>query len=799
MNRFFNFFKALFHSSYQPPNELDSLQTLESENSELKKTAVALQQRNKEYELLLSGVKNHAIFILDTQGRVLSWNSGAEKLKGYRPEEIIGQPLDIFYTREQIQQHEPTKNLQRALAEGKYEVQGWRLKKDGTQFWAEIIYMALFDDQHQVYGYTKVVKDISEKRKADDQLLFLASIASNIQDPIISTDSAGNITRWNKAAELLLEWTSDEVIGKAGNKILNIDYLGTSRDAIVDSLKEKQYWHGEVVYHTKSGRPINVLVTASQLKDSENNVIGNLGLVRDITKRKQAEEALNRLNAELETKVEERAAEIIENEKRFRALIENNHDMISLCDDAFNVVYLSPSNTRITGWTEEELKKTPGIARTHPDDIEKIKIATSGALQFPGRPQYYLFRYLHKDGHYIWLEGNVTRLNEPGSVTGLVYNSRDVTQRVELETLLSKAYSLARIGSWEVNLVKNTIYWSDITREIHETGTDYTPDLTSGINFYKEGYNRDLITLKVNEAIEFGKPWDVELKIITAKGNERWIRSIGETEFFNGRCVRIYGSFQDIDQRKKAEEKIKNINIELEETVTKRTEALQAANKELEAFSYSVSHDLRAPLRAIAGFTSLLEEDYSTHLDEEGKRVIQVVKNNAVKMGDLIDDLLSFSRLSRQEIVKTNIDMHKMVNEIVSDIHSQHTGANIKWDIHALPNAFGSLSSIKQVWINLVSNAVKYSCKQDEPVIEIGIEPAANEIIYFIRDNGVGFNEAYSDKLFKVFQRLHNNDDFEGSGIGLAIVERIISKHGGRVWANGTPGKGACFFFSLPN
>lgn len=923
MNRLLNFFKALFDSSKWTARSLKSQQALQTEIHELKKTGLELQQRNKEYELLLRGLKNHAFFTLDTQGRVISWNSGAEKLNGYTAAEIIGQPLDVFYTPEQLQQNEPMQNLQRALSEGKYEVEGWRVRKDGSLFWADIIYTALFDDHQQCYGYTKVVRDISEKRKAEDHLLFLASIASNIQDPIISSDNMGNITRWNKAAELLLEWTADEVIGKAGTEILKIDYLGTTRAAILNSLEQKHYWHGEVIYHTKSGRPVNVLVTASQLKDSENNVIGNLGLIRDITerkqteekikqserlystlfyqspgmkaiseastgkyldvndafarllerspgevvdktslelgmiiqpeererylkqvqqfgfvrdiemsilsasgkkywvnisadlitldgkkcfisdavditKRKEAEEALNRLNEELEAKVKERTAEIIKNEKRFRALIENNHDIISLCDDDFKVIYLSPSNTRITGWTEEELKSTDGTKRVHLNDMEQINTATFNALKYPGKPQPYLFRYLHKNGHYIWLEGNVTKLLHTDGAEGLVFNSRDVTQRVELETLLNKANALARIGSWEMDLIKNTIYWTDITREIHETEHDYTPDLTSGINFYKEGYDRDLITLKVREAIEFGTPWDVELKIVTAKTNERWIRSIGHTEFINGKCVRIYGSFQDIDQRKTAEEKIKNINIELEEKVIKRTEALQAANKELESFSYSVSHDLRAPLRSIIGFTSVLEEDYGDNLDAEAKRLIKIVKSSAAKMGDLIDDLLSFSRLGRQEIVKTNLEMYKMVNEIISEIGIQNAGANISWKVQALPDAMGSSATIRQVWTNLVYNAVKYSRKQQQPIIEIGTVPAPNETIYFVRDNGVGFNEAYSNKLFKVFQRLHRAEEFEGTGIGLAIVNRVISKHGGRVWATGTLGKGACFFFSLP-
>ncbi len=245
-----------------------------------------------------------------------------------------------------------------------------------------------------------------------------------------------------------------------------------------------------------------------------------------------------------------------ESEERFKALIENNQDIISLTDDALNTTYRSPSNERIIGWTDEDLKVKGGINYFHPDDVNVFKTAIAEAIKKPGIPQPYISRYLHKNGHYIWLEGKATKLPDDSLVKGIIFNSVDVTERIELEHLLLKANSLARIGSWEVDLIKQTVYWNDITREIHETESGFVPDLATGINFYKEGPGRELITQKVNEAIELGKPWDVELQIVTAQNNERWIRSIGETEFVDGKCVKIYGSIQDIDQRKKAEEKL---------------------------------------------------------------------------------------------------------------------------------------------------------------------------------------------------------------------------------------------------
>jgi light-regulated signal transduction histidine kinase (bacteriophytochrome) len=259
------------------------------------------------------------------------------------------------------------------------------------------------------------------------------------------------------------------------------------------------------------------------------------------------------------------------------------------------------------------------------------------------------------------------------------------------------------------------------------------------------------------------------------------------------------GLVDNITERKVAEEKIKEINVELEERVAKRTDQLRKTNDELEAFSYSVSHDLRAPLRAIIGFTAILEEDYSNQLDNEARRITGIIKNNTVKMGNLIDDLLSFSRMGRQDVIKTDINFTSLVNEIAESIDDKENGnTRIKWNIHPLPVVKADINTMRQVWINLISNAVKYSGKTEESVIEIGAFNENGHVIFYVKDNGIGFDEKYRNKLFKVFQRLHSSDEFEGTGIGLAIVEKIISKHGGEVWAEAVLNEGATFFFSLP-
>lgn len=249
----------------------------------------------------------------------------------------------------------------------------------------------------------------------------------------------------------------------------------------------------------------------------------------------------------------------------------------------------------------------------------------------------------------------------------------------------------------------------------------------------------------------------------------------------------------DISERKKSEEKIKQLNRELENNL----EQLHAVVKELEAFSYSISHDLRAPLRAIDGYARMLEEDYKDTVDGEGKRFLNVIQSNAQKMGMLIDDLLAFSRLGKRDIVKSNIHMTELVNTCVSELEkSDRANADIK--VSRLHDAMGDYGLLKQVITNLLSNALKYSAKAKKPVIEIKSEMLNEDVIYSISDNGAGFDMAYYNKLFGVFQRLHTEEEFSGTGVGLAIVQRIIQKHHGKVWAESKPGHGATFYFSLP-
>jgi light-regulated signal transduction histidine kinase (bacteriophytochrome) len=232
--------------------------------------------------------------------------------------------------------------------------------------------------------------------------------------------------------------------------------------------------------------------------------------------------------------------------------------------------------------------------------------------------------------------------------------------------------------------------------------------------------------------------------------------------------------------------------------VVERTEQLEASNRELEAFSYSVSHDLRAPLRHMDGFAQILMSEPTLENDARSKRYLEMITTAARRMGMLIDDLLQFSKMGRQSMAPRRVDFSAMVREVIAEMRHEEEGRKVEWTIHELPHVECDAAMMRQVWVNLISNALKYTRGKNPTIIEIGWNDTPAEQVFFVRDNGAGFEMAYADKLFGVFQRLHKADEFEGTGIGLANVRRIVSRHFGRTWAEGELDKGATIYFSLP-
>ncbi len=377
---------------------------------------------------------------------------------------------------------------------------------------------------------------------------------------------------------------------------------------------------------------------------------------------------------------------------------------------------------------------------------------------------------------------------------------RDITDRRraeatlrEAQLLLAEAEKLGHVGGWELDSETQELRWTEEVFRIHEVDLTYRPTVEAGINFYAPA-SRPVIAQAVQGALERGEPFDVELEIVTAKGNRRCVHSIGGADPTRRK---VRGFLQDITAQKKAEEEIHRLNADLERRVQERTAELAAANTELEAFAYSVSHDLRAPLRGIDGFSRILLEDYAPKLDEEGRDSIQRVRAATRRMAELIDDMLELSRVSRAELRRVPVDLSAMAADVVGELRRSEPDRAVEVVIAAGVTVEGDPHLLRIVMENLLGNAWKFTVRRAGARIEFGGELQEGVPACYVRDNGAGYDEQFAAKLFGAFQRLHSAEEFPGTGIGLATVQRIVHRHGGRVWAEGRVDFGATFHFTL--
>ena len=415
---------------------------------------------------------------------------------------------------------------------------------------------------------------------------------------------------------------------------------------------------------------------------------------------------------------------------------------------------------------------------------------------------------VRKDGRLIDVSVTISPIRDAhGKVIGASKISRDISERKRTEEQLKASFK--EIGDLKAALDEHAIvaitdpqgkitYVNDkfckISKYSREEllGQDHRI-INSG--FHPKEFIRDLWT-----TIEHGKVWKGEIKNRAKDGSFYWVDTT-IVPFLNeaGKPRQYVAIRADITARKLGEEKIRQLNTELEQRVAERTAQLQAANQELEAFSYSVSHDLRAPLRHVMGFVELLQKDAGPALPEKSRRYVETISKSAKRMGDLIDDLLAFSRVGRAALQKSGLQLDQLVRETLADFQAEVKDRNIAWKIQPLPAVWADRDLLRLVLVNLISNAVKFTSARARAEIEIGSLPGdGNETVIFIRDNGAGFDPRYANKLFGVFQRLHSQGEFAGTGIGLANVQRIIHRHGGRTWADGVVDGGATFYFSLP-
>jgi PAS domain S-box-containing protein len=627
----------------------------------------------KLFRLLVASISDYAIFMVDPNGYIMSWNQGAQNINGYTEEEIIGQHISLFYTSTDNKSNAPRQNLNAALKNGMFETEGWKQRKNGTVYWANVTFTTVYNDEGHLVGFAQTT--------------------------------------------------------------------------------------------------------------------------RDVTIRKEKEEQREEKKVELESRVKKNKETIIANELRFRKLIENSYDGIILFGEKLEVVYRSNSAEKILGWTKEERAGHEMDDLIHPLDRTKVNELFAEVLNKPGEPIISTYRSKHKQGHYIWIEALFTNRLNDDNIKAIVCNFKDVTPRIiaqeevrrkneQIETILDSITDgfIALDNDFcytYVNKRMGEILHRDPEELLGKYIWSEFPDAVNSLSY--KAFNKAVVKKQYVVVEDYYEPlllWQ-ESHIYPSPGG--------------GLSVFI----RDISARKKAQQQINQLNENLEKKVVERTAQLEAANKELESFSYSVSHDLRAPLRAVNGYAMMLKEEFQDKLGEEGDRVINTIMTNARLMGQLIDDLLAFSRMGRKAMVIMQLDMDALVKVCLREV-LQNQPKDYKVKVHKLPPCGGDINLLRQVLLNLIGNAVKYSSKSEHPVIEIGSTKDGDKRVYFIKDNGVGFDMKYSNKLFGVFQRLHSAQEFEGTGVGLALSKRIIVKHGGTIWAESAVGQGATFYFSMP-
>ncbi|MCX5826687.1 MAG: PAS domain S-box protein [Deltaproteobacteria bacterium] len=511
--------------------------------------------------------------------------------------------------------------------------------------------------------------------------------------------------------------------------------------------------------------------------------------------RKQAEESLR------------------ESRELYRTFINATSDMVYLKDEQFRNIVVNKSMAAFFGKPEGELISKSDFELMPQIAAEKCRQTDLEALS---NQSTFISEEIIGDQWYETLKFPVELRHNRVGVGGFI---RDITDRKQAEAALQESEGRYRTVAdftyaWEYWLAPDGkyIYVSPACERISEYRVEefhQDPKLLESITHPDDKHR---LAVHIHDVLR-GKSdaCKMEFRIITKNNEERWIGHDCQRVYGrDGKYLGQRGSNRDITDRKQAEAEIRQLNDELEQRVIERTAQLEIANKELEAFTYSVSHDLKAPLRAVDGYAQILIEDHAVRLDSEGRRTCEIISNNARKMGKLIDDLLAFSRTSRIEMNPAPVDMATLANSIFFELTTPEERERIDFHVAPLPQASGDPPLIRQVWTNLLVNAVKFSAKKERAVIEVGCvsegsgHPVSSEIIkgklavvYFVQDNGAGFDMAYADKLFGVFQRLHSEKEFEGTGVGLAIVQQIVQRHGGRIWAEGEVGKGATFYFTL--
>jgi len=660
-----------------------------------------------------------------------------------------------------------------------------------------------FFRQHNEALFKKLEKKMLELEDANRKLrekeeTYRLSF-ENVTDVIYSVDKDLKVLNVSPSVERILGYKPEEFVGRPISDFGHLLVPESYEQAVADM---KSILNGQKIppsiyrFIAKDGTIKYGEVNISPLIRN-GKVIGNISIARDITESRQVQE------------------EIQKTEEKYRTIANYTYDWEEWIGPDGQYIYVSPSCERITGYRADEFQQDPKLVINicHQDDKGLLNDHFQEVLNARSEECRMEFRIHTRDHREVWIDHvcqNVYSI--AGEYLGRRSSNRDITDRKRSEEALRVAHARRQELEFIVNhspavvwLWRATEGWpvEYVSDNLEVYG--YTPDdFTSGrIAFASIVHPDDIIRVgeEVTQYTREGRTeFSQEYRMLTKSGEIRWIDDrTWIRRGPDGAVTHYQGISIDITERRRAEEEVRKLNADLERRVRERTAQLEAINRELESFSYSVSHDLRAPLRTIDGFCEILLEDYQTKLDDRGKDYLERVRHASQQMARLIDDLLKLSRVIRSEFRYEMVDLSALVRDVAETYRQNNIQHEVDLVIREGVKVWGDVNLLRIAVTNLLDNAWKFTGRIADPRIEFGTAIMDGENVYYIRDNGAGFDMAYADKLFGAFQRLHSTDEFPGTGIGLATVKRIINRHGGRVWAESEMQKGATFYFTLPS
>ena len=781
--------------------------------------------------LLKTGALQHAIFnsanfssiATDAIGVIQIFNVGAERMLGYLAADVINQvtPADLSDPKELVARATAlsvefgtsiTPGFE-ALAfkasrgiEDIYELT--YIRKDRSRFPAVVSVTALRDADDAIIGYLLIGTDNTARMQAEETLHenYALLRAIHLHSIVSVTDRAGTIVDANDGFCTISGYRRDELLGQT-HRIVNSGVQDAAFwTEMWRTIGAGLPWRGEICNRTKGGSLYWVDSIIAPFMSEDGRTKRYISIRSDITARKQAEEALLKAGA-------------------LQRAIFNSANFSSIATDAKGVIQIfNVGAERMLGYAAAEVmnRVTPAdlsdphelIARAAALSSELGTAITPGfeALVFKasrGIEDIYEITYIRKDGTRFPAVVSVTALRDAqDAIIGYLLIGTDNTARQEVEEERMKLDQRLRDQQFYTrSLIESNIdalmttdprgIITDVNKQT-EALTGCTRDELIGAPFRDYFTDPGRAEAGIRRVLSEGKVTNYELTARARDGVQTVVSYNATTFHDRGRKLQgVFAAARDMTELKRYEHALQQNEIQRERDATHAME-LAVVNQELEAFSYSVSHDLRAPLRHIHGYVEMLRGATDGQLSDKAKHYLATIADASVEMGDLIDDLLAFSRVGRSELHSSTVNLGELVGDVIRGLEMAINNRPIAWQIDALPMVVGDAPLLKQVLTNLIDNAIKYTRTRDPATIEIGC--AGNEAgraVIFVRDNGVGFDMQYAHKLFGVFQRLHRVEDFEGTGIGLATVRRIVGRHGGRVWAEGALNSGATFYFTL--